>query len=159
MGLFEKEDRDSFINGLTNHMEELAGCKKKGGWIVFSIHSLFILVIAYQVFLTNSAITVGMGAIVWITLVLFHCAFDGCFLVRLERSLFESQEWYFIWTIFPEISKMIGNQMSHSDLSTLQNIIGITLTIIVIWRTYVVISKNKTPSVIDLDNNEDEKRK
>ena len=138
VSMLDRDEKTKIINGMSQYIEDLVGDKQRGGWLVVAIHNLIVITILVQVFYCDSKIEVCMGAMIWLLLVCCLLLFNGCFLVRLERNLFESKEWYNVWYLLISFADLIGYPLNHKNFIIVQNIIGILLTCLVIWKAYKV---------------------
>ncbi|MAV57154.1 MAG: hypothetical protein CMI79_06510 [Candidatus Pelagibacter sp.] len=141
--MLEREEKTKIINGMSQYIEDLVGDKKYGGWLVVAIHNIIVITILTQVFYCNSKIEVCMGAMIWLLLVGCHLLFNGCILVRLERNLFESKEWYNVWHLLFSFADLIGYSLTHKNFIKAQSTIGILLTCLVVWKAYKVCITNE----------------
>ena len=141
--MLDREEKTKIINGMSKSIEDLAGSKKNGGWLLVLIHNVIVMLVLIQIFYCNSKIEVGMGTALWLFLVSCHFLFNGCILVRLERNLFESKEWYNVWYLLFYFADLIGYPLSHGNFIIIQNTMGILLTALVIWRAYTVFTRNE----------------
>ena len=141
--MMDGEEKTRIINGMSKSIEDLVGSKENGGWLVVFIHSILTGLIFYQTLGCNSKIEVGMGAIIWLALIASNLMFDGCMLVRIERELFESKEWYNVWNILFILTDFFGYPLSHKTYLPIKNITGLIVTIIILWRFYYVCTKDE----------------
>tara|TARA_B100002019_G_C21174237_1_gene550181 strand:+ start:339 stop:803 length:465 start_codon:yes stop_codon:yes gene_type:complete len=143
ISMLDGEEKTKIINGMSKSIEDLVGSKEYGGWLVVLIHNVTVIVVLIQIFCRNSKIEVGLGTTVWLFMVFCHFVFNGCILVRLERNLFESKEWYNVWYLLFYFAELIGYPLSHSNFLIIQNTLGILVTVLVIWRAYTVFTRNE----------------
>ena len=141
--MISKEESLTFVNDISDYMEKLTCNKTHGGWLVVTVHLMLIGLIFYQTMCCNSKIEVGMGTIIWLTLVASNVMFNGCMLVRIERKLFESKEWYNVWNILFVLTDFFGYPLSHKTYLPIKNVVGLIVTGIIIWRFYDVCTKDE----------------
>lgn len=87
------------------------------GWYVFCVHMLIVAIVTYLLLWSNSLTLLSLGIISWLCIVAQHMIFDGCWMVRLERRLWETKEWYGPWTpVFKTLHflGMSNNKRTHN---------------------------------------------
>ena len=141
--MLDRDEKTKIINGMSQYIEDLVGDKHRGGWLVVAIHNIIVVTILIQVFYCDSKIEVCMGAMIWLLLVSCHLLFNGCFLVRLDRNLFESKEWYNVWYLLFRFADLIEYPLNHKNFIVVQNVIGILLTCLVVWKAYKVCIRDE----------------
>ena len=86
-----------------------------GGWYVFCLHLIVIIIVTYMLLWTNSLTLLLFGILVWASIIVQHIIFNGCWLVRLERRLWETQDWYGPWTpVFRVLNKAGVSNTKHN---------------------------------------------
>ena len=139
--LIDRDERDQFIQALTDHFETLTGDKKTSGWLIVTIHVGMFFLMMYQVFFRDSKIEVLMGAAWWLFILGTQPIFGGCGAVRVERLLLEDENWANIWCLALEPARYIGCPLSKETFFYVQCFTGLLLTSAVLWRVYIVLTK------------------
>jgi len=103
-----KNDIDEFINRVSIYLTRLFGGNIKAGWVLFGLHCWIILLIYWSLFIQTDKRLRIIGFIVWLSIMLQHIYFNGCWLVRCERKLWNSKEWMGPWTVVFETLQRIG---------------------------------------------------
>jgi len=103
-----KNDIDKFITGVSNQLTRLFGEDVKAGWVLFGFHCWIILLIYWSLFIQKNRRIQIIGFIVWLSIMIQHVYFNGCWLVRCERKLWNSKEWMGPWTVVFKTLDSIG---------------------------------------------------
>jgi len=103
MNVFDNDTRQKHTHMLTSYVERVMlqasnGNRSVAGWNVFVIHSILVVLVYYLLLWTNSKKGFLIGLIVWISFVLQHLYFDGCWGVKSERRIWRVKDWYGPWT-------------------------------------------------------------
>jgi len=103
MNVFDNDTRQKHTYMLTSYVERVMlqtsnGNRSVAGWNVFVIHSILVVLVYYLLLWTNSKKGFLIGLIVWISFVLQHLYFDGCWGVKSERRIWRVKDWYGPWT-------------------------------------------------------------
>ena len=89
---------------------------KISGYIVVFFHYLFVMFL-YLLLISQNMIYYLIGTFAWIQLILAHIFFNGCIFIRLERHLWNTEQWYGPWIlllkIFDSVFKINKSNTPH----------------------------------------------
>jgi hypothetical protein len=126
--------REEIINELVCYSEKIFGSKRRAGFYVVVCHYIVVSSIVGAIIFSNNPTIFRIAVTCWILIIFLHNIFDGCFLIRLERALFESKNWYGIWHLILIPLEMIGYPTTRSLLDLVLVWLGVIITSIVLLR-------------------------
>lgn len=129
-----RSKREEIINEIACYCEELFGSKRKAAVYVVVLHYIIVGSAVGAIIFSNNSTIFRIGVACWASVIFLHNVFDGCFLVRLERALFESKKWYGIWHLFLIPLEMIGYPTTRSLLDLVLVWSGVIVTSIALLR-------------------------
>jgi len=121
--------REEIINQLACYCEEIFGSKRRAAFYVVVGHYTVVLSAVGAIIFSNNSTIFRIAVACWAIVIFLHNVFDGCFLVRLERALFDSKKWYGIWHLFLIPLEMIGYPTTRS-----------LLDLVLVWSAVIVTS-------------------
>lgn len=121
--------REEIINQLACYCEEIFGSKRRAALYVVVGHYTVVLSAVGAIIFSNNSTIFRIAVACWAIVIFLHNVFDGCFLVRLERALFDSKKWYGIWHLFLIPLEMIGYPTTRS-----------LLDLVLVWSAVIVTS-------------------
>lgn len=104
MNMFDIDSRRNNTNRLTSFVEKVMvrinqGDRALAGWNVFIIHTILVVIVYYLLLWGNSRIGFLVGLVLWLSFVIQHLYFDGCWAVKSERRIWRVKDWYGPWTV------------------------------------------------------------
>ena len=105
---------------LTNIVESTslrisAGNRAIAGTIVLLLHTIAVSAILWMVIWSNRRELKQLGLLLWFSVMVRHWYFGGCWLVRSERRIWRTKEWYGPWTsLFSSLGTLANTKTSRS---------------------------------------------
>jgi hypothetical protein len=90
------------------------GRRDIAGLVVFLLHTLLVGTVYYLLLWSNNKTGFLIGFALWISFVLQHLYFDGCWVVRTERFIWKAKDWYGPWTYLFNVLHEIGMPSTKS---------------------------------------------
>lgn len=110
-----KNVRESFINTLADYSTILHKDEYMRGYIVCFIHILLVSIPFLFVMLSNRLKIVIISQIILLLILFQHFYFDGCWMIRLERKIWNTNEWYGLWTYLFNIIESFGYKLNRNS--------------------------------------------
>jgi len=96
--MFELEERKKYTKYVIEEVEKilLKFVDKKGyaGLMVVGFHYFLIVISVTYIMFGSVNIYYYMSSLLYVVIIILHFICGGCILTRIERSLFETKEWY-----------------------------------------------------------------
>jgi len=113
MNVFDVDIRRQHSRWLTSLAEELMlrvanNNRSIAGWNAFILHTFIVVIVYYLLLWTNSKLGFLIGLLLWLSFVLQHLYFDGCWGVKSERRIWQVKDWYGPWTALFNFLHKIG---------------------------------------------------
>jgi hypothetical protein len=78
-----------------------------------AIHTAVIAAILWSLMWSSSRTHILVGLALWLTIMVQHWYFGGCWGVRSERRIWRTKEWYGPWTsLFIFLNKTLGARIT-----------------------------------------------
>lgn len=110
--MFDLETRKRVTNKLVEYIEEITinitKDRGKAGMLVLFFHMLILIILFFLILWSKSAKLVGIGLIIWITIIFQHLYFGGCWVLKCERKIWNTTEWYGPLTTFYQYISDLG---------------------------------------------------
>lgn len=121
---------ESMMMKITGNQREIAG------WLVFIIHTLVVGIVYYLLLWTSNKTGFVVGLVIWITFVLQHLYFDGCWGVKSERHIWRAKDWYGPWTVLFDKLHKLGMPSTKAYHNVFFILFTLVLTTLVIERWF-----------------------
>lgn len=108
-----KNIRENFINKLDNLSFCLHEDRNIRGYLVCFIHILLVSIPFFIVMFSNKIKLMIISQIILVLILLQHFYFDGCWMIRLERKIWNTKEWYGLWTYLFKIIEDVGIKLNR----------------------------------------------
>lgn len=82
----------SILHNNPTHKRAIAGA------IILIIHTVVITIILWLIIWSRNKTSIALGTLLWMTIMIQHWYFGGCWGVRSERRIWRTKEWYGPWT-------------------------------------------------------------
>jgi len=135
-----KTNREKFISKLENATQVLHNDPYIRGYIVCFIHIILVSIPFYFVITSNSLKIIIISQIALILILLQHFYFDGCWMIRLERRLWNTNKWYGLWTYLFNTIEYFGI-VDELNRNMRDNIFFIVYSIILSFGFYRIYNK------------------
>lgn len=126
--------RESIVEKGTRWADVSFGGRSKAAVVVTCLHCLGIAGIAFLAFVSNKTYLVLLGVALWALVVAAHVFFDGCLLIRIERSLLNDDSWIGFWSLVFEPLEAMGFRMDRSRRQQVFTGFGAVVTVVMIAR-------------------------
>lgn len=104
------------------------------GTLVLIAHYAIVIFITYLLLWSNTVDKLLLGIAIWVIIMLLHLMNNGCFLVRFERKMFNTDSWYGPWTSFFHLIERFHSFPSRDTQNKIFVAFGILLTLLSLVR-------------------------
>lgn len=104
------------------------------GTLVLIAHYAIVIFITYLLLWSNTVDKLLLGIAIWVVIMLLHIMNNGCFLVRFERKMFNTDSWYGPWTSFFHLIERFHSFPSRDTQNKIFVAFGILLTLLSLVR-------------------------
>ena len=104
------------------------------GTLVRIAHYAIVIFITYLLLWSNTVDKLLLGIAIWVVIMLLHIMNNGCFLVRFERKMFNTDSWYGPWTSFFHLIERFHSFPSRDTQNKIFISFGILLTLLSLVR-------------------------
>jgi len=128
--------RESFLNEVDKTSKKFIQDNYIRGYIFCIFHILIVLIPFLFVIFSNNLKIVIISQIILISILFQHFYFDGCWMIRLERKIWNTKEWYGLWTYLFYIIESFGIKLHRNSRD---NIFFVVYSIIIGFGFYRII--------------------
>jgi hypothetical protein len=104
------------------------------GSLVLIAHYAIVIFITYLLLWSDTVDQLLLGIVIWVVIMLLHVMNNGCFLVRFERKMFNTDSWYGPWTSFFHLIERFHSFPSRDTQNKIFVAFGILLTLLSLVR-------------------------
>ena len=115
---------------------------KMSGFFVFLFHILVCGIPLVYLLIGNINYIYFLCIAFWIFVFWLHFYFQGCILVKTERYLWNTKEWYGPWSIIIYPLRNIGIEITKSLIENVFFLYGILLSLFVFKKLHLYYNKN-----------------
>ena len=130
--------RSTALNTISSLAITIAGSQLSAAYLVTFIHIICIIIVILLIFASNSPLYVYIGAALWVFIVAAHLFFNGCLAIRIERHLFQDNNWYGVWTPLFILIESFGYVLSQKIRQQIFSIAGVIISIFVLLRIWFI---------------------
>jgi hypothetical protein len=122
--MFELEQRKQITNNLLNFLvrllKNLSANNSVNGLYVLIFHWLFLGIPLVKILFGEVDMWFMISCFVWIIIFILHIYFNGCILIRLERKLWNTKEWYGPWSgVFTLVEMCSGKKVTKDSANNM----------------------------------------
>jgi hypothetical protein len=136
----EKQDRKKKYKDLLIFFEKILFKLTKNnalsGFLVYFLHVGFCSIALFYIFLGDIDIFFYISVFIWLLIFAFHFYFKGCILVKLERHLWNTKEWYGPWVILFTPLKFFNIKLTKNTSENIFVVYGILILIYILFRIF-----------------------
>lgn len=110
-----KKTREIFLNKLDNYSKVLHDNDYIRGYLVCLFHITLVSIPFFVIIFSNNIKLIIASQIVLILILAQHFYFDGCWMIRLERRIWKTKEWYGLWTYLFYILENLGFKLNRNS--------------------------------------------
>jgi hypothetical protein len=131
-----KNNTNNLLDFLTKILKIFSDKPEISGLLVFTFHWLCLGIPLIQIGVGKINNLFYLSCFVWILIFIFHIYFNGCILTRLERKLWDTNEWYGPWCFLFKTVELYydNNKISRNFANNTFYCWGIFLSIYAIVR-------------------------
>ena len=136
INMLSKDTTNNITNKIADASERAVGSRYKAGLIIATVHSIVVIAIVYLFFFssTKTGVVIGVGGV--LSIILLHIVFNGCILLRVERTLFNDKYWYNLFNIIIFPLKQIGIVLNKDIIYKIVSFVDVLL----LYISYVKIT-------------------
>jgi hypothetical protein len=108
-----KEQNKKLLNYVENNLKIFSTNNKFNGFIIFLFHLLFQLISIYFLFLSPISIMFYIFVFIWTIILISNYYFKGCILTKIERHLWNTNQWFGPYLIFCNSSQWSSNKIKN----------------------------------------------
>ena len=108
------------------------------GTLVLIAHYAIVIFITYLLLWSNTVDQLLLGIAIWVVIMVLHVMNNGCFLVRFERKMFNTDSWYGPWTSFFHLIERFHSFPSRDTQNKIFVAFGILLTLLSLVRLNIL---------------------
>jgi hypothetical protein len=138
ISIHRKKIRTTAMNNISSLAVTIAGSQLSAAYLITFIHIIGIVIVTLLIFASNSPIYVYIGAALWVFIVAAHLFFDGCLAIRIERHLFQDNNWYGIWTPLFTFIESFDYMLSQKTRRKIFSIAGVIISILILLRIWFI---------------------
>ena len=116
--IFEKnrrrEIRENFLNKLDNYSRILHNDIYIRGLLVCIFHIIIVTIPFLLIIYSNNIKYIVVSQLILLLILFQHFYFDGCWMIRLERKIWNTKEWYGLWTYLFNILEYLGITLNRN---------------------------------------------
>ena len=129
--MLNKDTIIKITNSIANTSAAMVGSRYVAGVIIALFHLIIVAMIVYFFFFSSTDIGFVIGVGGFLTIIILHFLFRGCFLLRIERTLFNNKHWYnfFNLIIFP--LEKIGVTLNKDNIYNIVTIVDLLLLYVI----------------------------
>lgn len=127
-------NQDQFIEYVSQTLTYWFGDRLVAGWILFGFHCWIILTVYWLLFAQKNGTLQRIGLFLWISIMIQHLYFNGCWLVKCERRLWETRDWFGPWTIVFRSVNNAGLRLKSYTMNIVFYIYAIAVTYAAVRR-------------------------
>lgn len=131
--MLSKDTINKIVNKIADVSETVIGSRYNAGVVVATIHLIIVALILYLFFLSVSNVGFLLGFIGVIIIIILHVLFNGCFLLKVERVLFNDKKWYNFWNLVIFPLEKIGIDLTKDRIYKIVTVVDI----IILYIAYV----------------------
>ncbi len=124
-----KQQNKKLLNYVENYLKIFSTNNKFNGFIIFLFHLSFQIISIYFLFFSPISIIFYIIVFIWIIILISNYYFKGCILTKIERHLWNTDQWFGPYFIFCN-----SNQWSSNKIKNLYICQIITLITIIFIR-------------------------
>ena len=126
--------RETIVEGGSGWASKMFGGGSNAAIAVTCLHCLGVALIAFLAFISEQRYLVLLGAALWALVVAAHVFFDGCLLIRVERSLLKDDKWIGFWSLVFEPLEAMGFSTDKTSRRRIFTAFGIMVSLAIIFR-------------------------
>lgn len=123
-------DHKSIIKAIENILFPLTNNNKLSGFIVYLFHVGICGFAMFYIFLGKVDAIFYMCLLLWAIVFGMHIYFKGCILIKTERYLWDTKEWYGPWSMMFFPLKYFSIEMSKTTSENIFIFFGIMMVIV-----------------------------
>lgn len=125
--------QNNIINISQKLLYKLNRDNKFNGLMVFIVHCVLLGFFVINAILGKVDYIYLFGIFVLLSVAFFHLLFRGCILIKLERKLLDTKDWYGPWTF---LFRYLDDNHIKYNKSFIYNISAFIVAIIIILKLY-----------------------
>lgn len=131
--------RENFLNIVDNFTKTIfLDDNLKRGYIVCFFHILLVSIPFFTILFANKIKYVLFSQFILILILLQHFYFDGCWMIRLERKIWNTKEWYGLWTYLFSLIESCGFQLNRKYRDYIFYLVYSLILAIGFYRIYLL---------------------
>lgn len=144
--LLEKQNRlivrENFLNILDNITKEFTTENNYiRGYIVCLFHIFLVSVPFFFILFSNKISYVLFSQLVLFLILIQHFYFDGCWMIRLERRIWNTKDWYGLWTYLFNLIESVGFKLNRNRRDYIFYVVYSIILGIGFYRIFKILKK------------------
>lgn len=107
------------------------------GFIVYIVHVGICSIAAFYIFLGKVDKIFYICVALWLLIFALHFYFKGCILVKLERHLWKTKDWYGPWSVFFFPLKYFNVELSKNTTENIFICYGVIFMLFIMIKIYL----------------------
>lgn len=139
--LFERNNRliirENFLNIVDNFTKTIFIENNLIRGYIFCIFHIFVVSVPFLTILCSNKIKyVLFSQFILLLILIQHFYFDGCWMIRLERKIWNTKDWYGLWTYLFNFIEYIGFKLNRNSRDIIFYIVYSFILTIGFYRIY-----------------------
>lgn len=110
-----KKIRDKFLDNIDNATRLIHYDNHIRGYLVCFLHILLVSIPFFFIIFSNNLKIVSISQLILILILIQHFYFDGCWMIRLERKIWNTKDWYGLWTYLFKSIEYFGIKLNRNS--------------------------------------------